>query len=182
MSMRNLIYGVTCLLAIAGCHDQQGLCVQTAACSMNAAWDPGKCACVPLATDDAGGCVQTVACSDSARWDATRCECVVEPLDGGAHDARFCVDNVLCIRGAHWDPTACQCVLNPDMAESCSTSCAGGTTGCDRCSPACAQGELCCAWAGGACIPDDAGGCSASGGFHCATPTAEGLCPNQCYP
>lgn len=77
------------------------------------------------------------------------------------------------------DGGACQ----PEVgSSSCSSSCTGGNDCPDRCSPVCAQGKLCCPWAGGACLPNDAGGCSGAQGYSCATPTAAGSCPNQCYP
>jgi hypothetical protein len=78
---------------------------------------------------------------------------------------------------------SCDGACQPDVGSSaCSNSCAGGTPCPNRCSAACAQGKICCPWAGGPCIPNDAGGCSGAQGYSCATPTAAGACPNQCYP
>ena len=78
---------------------------------------------------------------------------------------------------------SCDGACQPDVDSSaCSDSCAGGTPCPDRCSAACAQGKICCPWAGGPCIPNDAGGCSGAQGYSCATATAAGTCPNQCYP
>jgi hypothetical protein len=162
-------------LALAACQGTTALCVDTVLCAQNAHWDPSKCMCV--AHGD-GGCVQNVACSAQAYWDPVRCACVA---NGGTDMG--CVQNVFCSDSAHWDPLTCMCVVNAasDMASSCSSVCSGGTPGCPRMCSGCTTGQLCCPWAGGACLPTDAG-CMSNGGFQCATATPAGLCPDQCFP
>jgi hypothetical protein len=114
----------------------------------------------------------------------------------GAGCGHQCVDNLACVQGAHWDSDQCTCVFAdggvPDLSVAdlsasdlggCMSGCGGGGTGCPNQCTGCTAGQLCCAWAGGACIPDpDLGTCSGNGGYSCATPTAAGVCPNQCYP
>jgi hypothetical protein len=187
--MKTPLLGLSVVLAAAACsNDRGGLCVDTVLCVQGAHWDSNKCACV--LNGDGGGCVQTVECTTQAHWDPVACMCVLDQggSDGGAGDAG-CVDNIQCVVGAHWDSAQCKCVVDAvdmansgDLASGCSTSCAGGTTGCPGMCSNCNQGQLCCAWAGGVCIPNDMGTCSGAGGYSCATPTAQGVCPNQCYP
>ena len=50
------------------------------------------------------------------------------------------------------------------------------------CPSGCPGGQLCCPWSGGACQLTDAGTCANNGGFSCAMPTTDGVCPNRCYP
>jgi hypothetical protein len=69
-----------------------------------------------------------------------------------------------------------------DMSQNCSGGCGGGTGGCPQNCTGCMVSELCCPWSGGACMVTDAGTCQGASGFKCATPTALGVCPNQCYP
>jgi hypothetical protein len=85
--------------------------------------------------------------------------------------------------GAPFCANNCPAILDGGVdAGSCSSSCVGGGPGCNKCAPACANGQICCAWAGGPCMLTDAGTCAGAGGYKCATPTSQGLCPNQCYP
>jgi hypothetical protein len=174
-TMKAILY--LCLVSMAACDSHSSLCVDNVLCVSTAHWDSTKCACV--ANGDAGACVQTIQCSAVAHWDPVQCDCVVDQVDGGA-DAG-CVDNILCTMGAHWDTTLCKCVSNSDLGTSCSTACAG-TQGCPEKCTGCSASQLCCPWAGGACQLNDAGMCTANGGFQCATPTMKGLCPDQCYP
>ncbi len=78
---------------------------------------------------------------------------------------------------------AAACTHDSKAGESCDGGCSGGGAGCSsQCSPACTGGKLCCAYSGGACLPTDAGTCANNSGYSCATPTASGECPSQCYP
>jgi hypothetical protein len=174
--------GPCAVAASAQCsYDTPGECCPgpTYTC-MNGTWDVEETSCNPPA------CAPVTlgqACSASSACGESAC-----PMGSGA-----CIP--ACTGGVWTLPSTCPKDAGAGDAttgdaeagtsdsgggEACS-SCAGGCSGTTGCG-GCTGGELCCPWAGGACLPDDAGGCAPSSGVSCATPTPNGLCPNQCYP
>jgi hypothetical protein len=132
------------------------------------------------------GCLQPACCTG---LDERACQAAAPSLGCTAEYCPDCQGGQRYVGCAGPNEGAQACTLNCPIldagtdADSCSNQCSGGGRGCaGRCAAGCTNGELCCPWAGGACIPNDAGGCTGAGGYQCATPTSAGVCPDQCFP